>query len=210
MLLFHLNIVVPERTILRSNSTYRERIDDDLFDLDLVTSHLDEGMSAGDGYQHGTLCGVRYVHFDYTGDQVMVLDRVLDAGPEPLIMDLRHMGGGDSTWALTAVGRLTDAPVPIFRTRTRNGPEHDDFDDWTTWDLRPRGDFDDRPVVVLTDRYVISAAERMVLALRELPQVTVMGTPTNGAQATLTTHVLENNWVLMHPVQELEGVDGLA
>jgi hypothetical protein len=207
----HVRLIRPDQVSWPSNRVYRERIDDDLFDLDLILDNLDEGWSRsedGEGYVYGTLCGTRYVHFGYTADQLMVIDRVLDGGTEPLIIDARHMGGGDSTWALAAIERLTAERVDVFRVRTRNGPDRHDYTDRSTWDLRPRGEHDDRPIVVLTDRYTISAAERMVLALRELPQVTTMGVPTNGAQATVITHVLENGWIAMVPVQEVEGLDG--
>ncbi|TNE92432.1 MAG: hypothetical protein EP330_01900 [Deltaproteobacteria bacterium] len=206
----HLNLARPDALVYRSNRTYRERIDDELFDLDVVRSLL-EGWSTNDAgdYTHGTLCGARYLHLAGTRDQAMMVPHVLDAGDEPLILDLRHARGGDFTWAFEALARTTDVERPVFRSRSRIGPERDAFSEWDTFALEPDGDVhDDRPIALLIDRYTISAAERMAMAVGTLPQATVLGVPTNGAQATMATHVLANGWVLTLPVQEVEGVDG--
>lgn len=212
----HVLLEAPDRLVFHSNRVYREAIDDGAFDLDAIR----DGELGGDyetddleQYTWGRLVddpGVAYLHLPYVSDNTPIVSFWLDGerDADALILDLRHCFGGDFTWPLVAFAPFTDRVVPVFRSRTRNGPERDDFSAWTTWKLEPEGRVDARPMVVLTDRYTISAAERAVLMLAPLPQVTLVGTPTNGSQGTMTGRVMPNGWVLTLPVQEVEAPDG--
>jgi carboxyl-terminal processing protease len=61
---------------------------------------------------------------------------------------------------------------------------------------------------VLTDRRTPSAAERAVMALRTLPQVTVMGDTTNGSLSTKIPRELANGWYYSLTPQQVEMFDG--
>lgn len=208
----HVKLVAPGHDLFQSNHVFRDRPDDRLFDLDAIRRGILDTWESGphDSWTFGTLApGVTYLHLPYVADNVLVLDRILEERPgDALVLDLRHNSGGDFTWAFEAFGRLTDRERPVFRSRTRNGPERSDFTDWEGWSLTPRGRHDDRPIVLLTDRYTISAGERAVLALRQLPQVVHLGEATNGAQATMIARRLPAGWVVSLPVQEVEEHDG--
>jgi C-terminal processing protease CtpA/Prc len=96
----------------------------------------------------------------------------------------------------------------VFRSRTRNGPDRDAFTEWTTWSLEPRGQHRDLRIVLLTDRFAISAGERAAMALQALPDTVTLGEPTNGSFATMIGRELPNRWGLALPVQEVLWPDG--
>lgn len=53
-----------------------------------------------------------------------------------------------------------------------------------------------QPVILLTGPLTASAAEIFTLAMRELPQVTVLGAPTAGALSDILDVSLPNGWTL--------------
>jgi len=196
----HVNLSIPGRPVFRSNTWFRERTDDSLFNLNVVKQfYLAPGFESGEeeSYVQGLIGNdVAYVWFDYVGDNWAALKEVLEKHPDKkgLIVDLRHNQGGDFTYAFANMGRLTNEKRLIFTSKTKNGPGPNDFTDWHSWHLEPQGTFWDKKIVVLTDRYTISAGERAVMAFRALPQVTIVGDTTNGATSTMIGRELANGW----------------
>jgi C-terminal processing protease CtpA/Prc len=64
------------------------------------------------------------------------------------------------------------------------------------------------PAVVLTSSYTVSAAEIGLLALKELPNVTIIGENTAGALSDMMERQLPNGWEFSLPHQVYEAVDG--
>ncbi len=126
------------------------------------------------------------------------------------IVDLRHNLGGDFTYCFTEIGRLTDQSRYVFRSKTKNGPGPDDYTDWYEWYIHPEGEYIDKPIVVLIDRYTISAGERAVMAFATLPNVTLMGDTTSGAHGTMIGKELANGWFYSLVPQKVEGYDGVS
>ena len=106
------------------------------------------------------------------------------------------------------MGRLVDEERFVFRSKTKNGPGKDSFTDWHRWSVFPEGDYVDKQIVVLTDRYTISAGERAVMAFDVLPNVTIIGDTTNGAHGTLIGRELANGWFYSLVTQKVELPDG--
>jgi tetratricopeptide (TPR) repeat protein len=80
-------------------------------------------------------------------------------------------------------------------TYTRNGPEHDDFTPPKYWYVEPNGPIQfTQPVILLTHRFSVSAAENFALAMRVLPHVTVVGDATSGVFADVYGDRLPNGW----------------
>src|SRR5690606_5141165 len=79
---------------------------------------------------------------------------------------------------------------------------------WKEWHIEPAGSYVDKPIVVLADRYTISAGERALMAFGTLPQVTVMGDTTNGAHGTMIGRELPNGWFYALVPQKVELPDG--
>jgi len=146
----------------------------------------------------------------YIGLNLLALDEALDYldDVEGLIFDLRHNGGGDFTYAYSEFGRLTNQERFVHRSQTKNGTGHDDYTPWYDWNIHPKGKYFDKPIVLLTDRYTISAGERMTMAFKSLPNVLHLGDTTNGAFSTKILKELPNGWVYSVATQHTEFLDG--
>jgi len=210
----HVKLVAPGREFFDANEVYRDKIDDDSFDLDIVREHYlsDERVELwGDElwYVWGEVApGVAYVWFNWIDDNTYVIDEIVDSGVEHIIVDLRHNGGGAYTYALHGFGRVTAEDVDVFRSRSRNGPAHDDWDEWWTTTMPARGETFDGALTVLTDAWSMSATERLIMALQEVEGVVTVGVPSNGSQATMIGREAPNRWTYSLAVQEVEGMDG--
>ena len=150
------------------------------------------------------------MYFNNIGENFFVLNEFLDASMDTkgIIIDLRHNGGGDFTYCYAEIGRLIDEKRLAFSSRTKNGPGPDDFTSWTDWYVEPEGEYFNKPIVLLIDRYTISAGERTVMAFMTLPNVTILGDTTSGAHATLVGKELANGWYYSLPIQNTLLPDG--
>ncbi|MEX0692564.1 MAG: S41 family peptidase [Gemmatimonadales bacterium] len=112
-----------------------------------------------------------------------------------LILDVRPNGGGSDELALDVAGRFTASSVVVESYQFRDGRNHDDFGNPVLRTLRPRGPwtFAGR-VVVLSGRGVYSSNETFIAAMRELPNVTIMGDTTGGATGNPGRHDLLEGW----------------
>ena len=208
----HVQMTVPNKQFYFANNFYRNKIDDDLFNLDLIENSYftsETKKLAEDHMTLGWIGDVGYVHarwiftFEYTND---FLDYFADA--KGLIIDLRHDGGGDFTWVYSQFGRLTQEERYVCRSKTKNGPGKDDYTEWYDWYLEPKGEFFDKPIVCLTDPYTISAAERMAYIFKALPNAIQMGDATNGSIGTKIGRELANGWKFTIVTQKIESFDG--
>ncbi len=210
----HVTIIAEGRTVFSSNQYYNERIDDSLFNAELIReNYLDPDFTHEDGFTFGTIQNnIAYLYLPYIADNMPIINDVLDqnASALGLIIDLRHNGGGDFTWALSSLNRLTDEKRFVFTSRTKNGTDPDDFTDWYNWYLEPGGIYYDKPIVLLTDRYTISAGERTTMMLMQLPNVTTIGDTTNASHSTLVTGQLANGWFYSISTQEVKLPDGIS
>lgn len=114
---------------------------------------------------------------------VSAFDRVLERYREApaLILDVRMNGGGNDALALQVAGRFTTVRRTTGWVQFRRGPRHDAFTPLTERSVSPRGGWQyTRPVVLLTGRQTWSSAEGFVSAMRELPNVVVVGDTTGG------------------------------
>ena len=111
-----------------------------------------------------------------------------------LVIDIRGNFGGNYELAVAVAGRFTSAPRTFGYARLRNGPSHDDLTDYIAETLTPQGRPFTGPVYLLTNRRVYSAAEDFTLALRGLPNVTVVGDTTGGSSGKPIVRELANGW----------------
>ncbi|MGB1091354.1 MAG: S41 family peptidase [Oceanobacter sp.] len=109
------------------------------------------------------------------------------ADTDGLIVDVRLNGGG-----LTGADRLIasyflDTERDLYQQRLKYGDEQSD---WTVEHMAPADISYLKPVVLLISANSISAAETFALAMRELPQVTLMGEATQGALSDILSKEL--------------------
>ena len=210
----HVSLTAPDRDIYFSNKIRNELIDDELFSIPVVETYLEPGFQKGEenSYIYGKIKGeeIGYMYFDYVGENFFKMEDFLNSHNDATgyIIDMRHNQGGDFTYCFSEIGRLTSQARYVFRSKTKNGKGPDDYTDWYEWHIEPRGDYVNKPIVVLTDRYTISAGERTVMAFKTLPNVTVMGDTTNGAHGTMIGKELANGWFYSLVPQKVELFDG--
>ncbi|MBN2470534.1 MAG: S41 family peptidase [Anaerolineae bacterium] len=111
-----------------------------------------------------------------------------------LVIDVRLNGGGLDAAALTFASRFADEARLAYSKHARDG---EDFTPAREFTVAPDGPQQfTGPVVVLTSSLTASAAEIFVMAMRVLPNVTVMGEPTSGAHSDMLERTLPNGWVM--------------
>lgn len=112
-----------------------------------------------------------------------------------LIIDLRGNGGGMLSSAETLAARFTDEELLVGYMRHKTGKGHDDFSGLEEQRLKPaKGVRWHKPVVVLTNRSVFSAANEFVKYMRHCPNVTIVGDRTGGGAGLPFSSELPNGW----------------
>ena len=210
----HISLTAPNRQVFYSNRIRREKIDDELFNKQIIKTYLESDFKTGtdESYIYGKIKNqnVAYIFFDYVADNWFVLEEFLNKynNVNGYIIDLRHNQGGDFTYCFSAIGRLTNQNRYVFRSKTKNGKGKNEYTEWKQWYIEPNGNFVSKPIVLLADRYTISAGERSVMAFKTLPNVTFIGDTTNGAHGTMIGRELANGWYYSLVPQKVELFDG--
>jgi carboxyl-terminal processing protease len=211
----HISLVTPNRKIFNSNIYFDQEKSDSLFNLDLIESKYlnnDFEENGAGGNIFGKIGNIGYWHIRWISDNLLSTDEILDffETTDGLIIDLRNNAGGDMTYTFSEMGRLTDQVRFTHRSKTKNGPGADDYTEWYNWDLSPGTPYFDKPIVLITDRYTISAGERTTMALKTLPNLTHIGDTTNGAHSTKIGKELPNGWYYSVSPQIIEVAEGVS
>jgi len=144
--------------------------------------------------------GIGYFHFKNFGNipqSTAVIDEIVKTFEDAkgIIVDVRKNGGGDDRVGKLIADRFADQKRLYMITYTRNGPNYDDFTPPKYWYVEPDGSHRfTKPVILLTNRLSISAAENFALAMRVLPHVTLVGDLTSGVFADVYGDTLPNGW----------------
>jgi carboxyl-terminal processing protease len=130
-------------------------------------------------------------------DSFLVIDDIIKQfrDKDGIIIDLRWNGGGLPANVETIVNRFTDIKRLYIKLRSKNGPGENDFSDWIDYYIEPKGSEQFlKPVVVLTSKSAGSAAEWFTLAMKTLPNTTVVGDTTAGCFSPKVERELPNGW----------------
>ena len=113
-----------------------------------------------------------------------------------LIIDIRNNGGGQVTHSDMLARHFIIERKLIGFISHKTGPGHQDFSQRQPLYLEPlsRGIKWQRPVVLLIDRGVYSAANDFTLRMKGLRFVTIMGTQTGGGAGLPMSSELPNGW----------------
>ena len=112
-----------------------------------------------------------------------------------LIIDIRNNGGGDLTTAEMLAGRFVHEKTLVGYMQHKTGTGHNDFSDLEPQYLEPSSNFRwHKPVCVLTNRSVYSAANSFTVLMRALPNVTRVGDHTGGGSGMPMSNSLPNGW----------------
>ena len=112
-----------------------------------------------------------------------------------LILDIRNNGGGMITSAERLASMFTDKKVHCGYIQHKTGKGHADLSKPEKIHITPSGGVTWlRPVILLTNRSVFSAANHFVMIMRELPHVIVVGDKTGGGSGMPLNSILPNGW----------------
>lgn len=112
-----------------------------------------------------------------------------------LIVDVRDNGGGMLTSAETLASRFTDEEILVGYMQHKTGPGHNDFSEPEEQKLKPSSGLRwHKPVAVLTNRAVFSAANEFVKYMKCCPGVTIIGDKTGGGAGMPFSSELPNGW----------------
>lgn len=114
-----------------------------------------------------------------------------------IVLDIRNNGGGLITAAEKLASSFTDEKRHCGYMQHKTGPGHNDFSEPEKIYLEPsQGVIWLRPVVVLTNRGVYSAANHFVMLMKELPNVLILGDKTGGGSGMPLSNTLPNGWIV--------------
>ena len=112
-----------------------------------------------------------------------------------LILDIRENSGGKITSARTLASHFTNEKLLIGYVSHKTDKGHDAFSSPEAEYLDPsNGVRWQKPVVVLTNRAVFSAANDFVKCMKQCPNVTIIGDHTGGGSGMPFNSELPNGW----------------
>ena len=112
-----------------------------------------------------------------------------------LIIDIRNNGGGDLTAAEKLAGRFVQEKTLVSYLQHKTGTGHSDFSDLEARYMEPSSNLRwHKPVCVLTNRSVYSAANDFAVIMHALPNVKLVGDHTGGGSGLPMSSSLPNGW----------------
>lgn len=112
-----------------------------------------------------------------------------------LIIDVRENGGGSIVNASQLASCFTHHKVLTGYIQHKTGKGRNDFSTPKAIYLEPSGGtYWDKPVAILTNRHVYSAANSFINQIKNLPGVTVIGDITGGGSGLPFSSELPNGW----------------
>ena len=146
------------------------------------------------------------------GENPGIIDNVLKKLEHynAIILDIRQNTGGEDSYAARIAQPFADGEHFIYSVQTRNGPNYDDFDDKNLYYTYSNNtNAYTKPVIVLTDRRTISAAEIFLLHMNSFSNITQIGDTTAGDFSTVSNmRFLPNGWRYVYSIQKYLLPDG--
>ena len=114
-----------------------------------------------------------------------------------LILDIRNNGGGNLTYAEKLAARFCHEKTLTGYQQHKTGKGHNDFSEMEEQYLEPSSNLRwQKPVVVLTNRHVFSAANEFVKYMKCMPLVKIVGDKTGGGAGLPFSSTLPNGWTV--------------
>ncbi len=197
----HIRLVTPDSTFLTFNYLNYERT----VDLARIKNHYLQGLySENSRAVYGRLeQNIGYLYLpDFTDWTIYnqpppEIQEAMNAlrSTSGLIIDLRNNDGGSAIYAQALAAYFTQNQLLWHQSFNKNGPLPNDFDKAYQWFVNPSIHYYyNKPVIVLTSRYTVSAGERFVLAMKLLENATVIGQRTAGSQGSVRGFEMLNGW----------------
>ena len=113
-----------------------------------------------------------------------------------IILDIRNNGGGMLTAAEELAGHFVREKTHCGYIQHKTGKAHDALSAPEPLYLSPANVVWGKPVVLLTNRSVYSAANYFTMLMQPLPQVVTMGDKTGGGSGMPLNSTLPNGWTV--------------
>ena len=116
-----------------------------------------------------------------------------------LIIDIRNNTGGDLIYAERLAGRFVHEKTLVGYMQHKTGTGHHDFSELEPRYLEPSSNLRwHKPVCVLTNRSVYSAANDFAVIMHALPNVRLVGDHTGGGSGLPMSSSLPNGWTVRY------------
>lgn len=226
----HTTIISPSLKLVFSSGSEQDSIVKEEFSINLVKNTYIENIhnipnivtGADETYIYGKVKNkdIGYIYLNgIVAAEEDFMDFVLTqiGHHKAIILDLRNNFGGDDVTAEAIAGRFADGEHFIYTVQERNGPNHTDFSEIKEYYTHASGnEHYDKPLIVLTDRITISAAEILLLHLKSFSQVTQIGDTTAGDFSDVgMRRFLPNGWqyqysIMMYLMPDGRSLDGIG
>ena len=128
-----------------------------------------------------------------------------------IIVDVRRNMGGDDKVGKAIADYFADKKRMFMITSEKNGYGHNDFSDKEIWYIEPQQSINySNPVILLIDNTSFSAAENFALAMREIPDVELVGDFTAGGFADSEWRTLQCGWSVCIPYSLFTDINGFC
>lgn len=174
--------------------------------LPISEKYFKQGLKTANHFSYGWLRdSIGYFHFrefkdlEYTKQ---VMDSIMNyfSNSKALIVDVRGNMGGDDDIGKLIADYFTDKKRKYMISSYKDGPKHNDFTEKRIWYLEPNElNTYNKPVILLTDNTSFSEAEIFAMAMREIPNVKIVGDNTSGAYADSEWRTLPCKWDICIP-----------
>ncbi|MFD0795664.1 S41 family peptidase [Mucilaginibacter litoreus] len=156
--------------------------------------------SANFGYLRFSRCfaKIKDGELDEKDFEMEILDSIMAqcSNLKGMIIDVRANIGGDDKFSYEVAGRFTSKPVIGHYKRERIAGTNR-YTKTQKWTITPKGKFAfTKPVIILTNDKTVSAAEVFTLAMKQLSQVSTIGTNTEGNLSDMYEQELPNGWTI--------------
>jgi len=162
-----------------------------------------EPIKGNESIKYGKIQGrdigyIRIPGFHFSDESYQMIDQAINQffDLKGIILDVRHNEGGALRNAEAVASRFIDGDYLYKFNRLRNGTDHDQLTDYIPYHVQKfKGRRFTKPVFVLTNSETFSAAEELVLMLKQSPNVTQVGDETQGGSGTTPIGIeLPNGW----------------
>jgi carboxyl-terminal processing protease len=206
----HVGLYAPGKFSSSYYDNYRED-----FSISTVKSYLIEG--GNNNYKNflygrfSAVIDIGYIYISLFTDEDTKSDnqewgRAIDdilnslASTNAIVLDIRSNRGGEIFVMEYIAARFASEQKDYLKTRTKSGPGANDFSDPKIYTIKPYKVISGgvygytKPIVLLTNKNSVSAAEWFTMALRTQSHVTHAGTPTCGAFSSRKDRPMINGW----------------
>lgn len=184
------------------------------FSDSLLRRYLGTNYAMASGMKYRTLDdNIGYVYYPAFATSISsgsIDDMLLHFAPcRALIIDVRNNGGGSLDTARELASHFTNTPTLVGYQRHKTGSGHADFSSMQAQTIEPsHGIRWQKPVVLLTNRSVYSAANEFVKYMMCFPSVQAVGDSTGGGAGMPFMSELPNGWAVRFSAMPMYNREG--